>query len=370
MTQDLKSSLDHLAESEYAEAPLTTVDITRARTDGRRRMLTSRLASAGGGVAVVAACALVVNGLGGTSPAHGPATQGPAAGHAFTGTDPLSSVGTFGYLPDGFQVATYNTGADYGSGVTARTKPPAQTGNPVTPVMFALTSSPTEPKLIGGETKQEVTVKGAKKAYIMTNPASGGGLPADLTLWWQAESGTWYALGGDYQIHGTDLQALLIKVAESVKTESTAVPLPIHIEGLPKDVTLGEAMLNDPVVVGEPGFNVGLSYRTGSNGPGTGAYFSISVSPSGTPDPLHTDHAAAKDPSNPNTQKLNLTPAKVGSPGSTSACEDSDGLHICVDDDPSNGTDALASVGGAKGLLDRITSLGTDPANWTTHVVN
>ncbi|NUP52786.1 MAG: hypothetical protein HOW97_36500, partial [Catenulispora sp.] len=74
MTHDLHTSLEDFAEAAYADAPPSTVDIGRARADGRRRLLTARLAPVGGGVAVVAACALVVNGLGGTTPA---ATPGP-----------------------------------------------------------------------------------------------------------------------------------------------------------------------------------------------------------------------------------------------------------------------------------------------------
>jgi hypothetical protein len=57
-------------------------------------------------------------------------------------------------------------------------------------------------------------------------------------------------------------------------------------------------------------------------------------------------------------------------PASAESCKDSKGLRICVTDHPAVGRDALASVGGAEGLLNRITSLGTDPAQWTTHVVN
>jgi hypothetical protein len=44
-------------------------------------------------------------------------------------------------------------------------------------------------------------------------------------------------------------------------------------------------------------------------------------------------------------------------------------VRICVLDNPGS-DDVLASVGGAQGLLNRITSLGADPSQWTTHVVN
>ena len=357
MTSDLKISLDDLAEAAYAEAPVSTVDIDKARADGRRRVLAARLAPIGGGVAVVAACALVVNGLGGTSPAKTGGPSSAAAGRHFTGTDPLTAVAKFGWLPDGYVATSTTTGGDYGSGVTARAKQP-QSSTPTAPQMLALTSSTTEPQLRSFETKTEVSVKGSPKAYIVHTPGDGPEVPEEMRLRWQTASGSWFTLGGDYQMPGTELQPLLIKVADSVTPSGTAVPLPIHIDGLPQGVTLGEAMLNDPVEVGTDGFTVGLSYHSGTAGPGTGHYFSVSVAPTGQQEAATSQVGKAG---------IKLTPANPAS----NTCKDSEGLQICVQDDPKQpGPDPLASVGGAKGLLDRITSLGTDRANWTTHVVN
>ncbi|MBS2534461.1 hypothetical protein KGQ20_16945 [Catenulispora sp. NF23] len=361
MTFDLQNSLDDLATAEYADAPVSTVDIGKARADGRRRVLTARLAPIGGGVAVVAACALVVNGLGGTSPTKPAGGLNAASGHQFTGTDPLTAVGRFTWLPAGFQTASYLTGPDYGNSVTARTAQSASSpSGPVTPPTLALTSSPTEPQLPSYYTKTEVTVPGSPKAYLVSNPGDAPSIPADLSLMWQTASGSWYGLGGDYQIHGAELQSLLIKVAGQVAAEGSAVALPIHVEGMPKDAVLGEASLDDPAVVGQGGFRVGLSYTA------AGGNFDISAVPTGWQDPRTQQH-----PVDPKVSAL----IGKGSPGSAPTgepvCKDSGGLHICVGDVPGkNGQDPLASVGGAQGLLDRITSLGTDPANWTTHVVN
>jgi hypothetical protein len=338
MTPDLKTSLDDLAEAEYADAPVSTIDITKARADGRRRLRTARLAPVGGGVAVVAACALVVNGLGGTSAAKpASAPTGPAAAHAFTGTDPLTSVAEFGWLPDGFQTAEHTTGGDYGTGVVARTAPGP---NPkAVPGILALAAWPTEPQPRPTQTRTAVTVKGAPRAYLVRTPGDGPSIPAELSLQWENASGSWFALDGP----GAQ-EAELIRVAESVKAENSPVALPIHIEGLPTGLALGEAMLDDPAVVGQNGFTMGLSYHNGGTKPGTGHYFSVSVVPVGQ------------------------GPAKSPAP---ETCKDSEGLHICVQDEPSQpGPDPLASVGGAQGLLDHITSLGTNRASWTTHVVN
>ncbi|GAA1996488.1 hypothetical protein [Catenulispora subtropica] len=362
MTYDLKTSLDEFAEAAYADAPPSTIDIGRARADGRRRMAVARLASIGGGVAVVAACALVVNALGSVAPAAQNGAAAPAK-HTFTGTDPLVAIGTFGWLPDGFRTDSYISGSQYGDGITAHSGEAVKPAD--SPPMLNLYKSATEPAIAGYETKKEVTVKNSRKAYIVTNPASGPNIPPDLSLTWQSESGAWYTLGGDYAIHDEELTTLLIKVAESVRTEESAVPAPIHIEGLPKGVTLGEAMLGAPGrFSGSAMF--GITYHTGSV-TDPKAYFTISAGLVN----------AAKDSSLPIADPTAYGPLHITTQTpqikdkSRTACKDSEGLHICVQDAPGpDGKSALASVGGAQGLLDRITSLGTDPANWTTNVVN
>lgn len=368
MTHDLKTSLEDLAEAEYADAPLSTIDIGRARADGRRRMLTARLAPVGGGVAVVAACALVVNGLGGASPAKSGGTQqqtGTAAGHSFTGTDPLPMIAKFGWLPAGFQTTNHSAGPDYGDTLSAATKPlPASGGMPAGADVLALMKSATEPTPLATETKAPASVTGSPKAFFITTPGDSSTIPPEVRLAWQTASGSWFIVNGDYRAHGEELKAQLLKVADSTTAEDSEVALPIHVEGLPAGVTLGEAMLNDPATVGADGFTMGLSYHSGNAGPGTGHYFSISVTPTGQQDP---NQGSGSDPN---------AAAKSGLKGASAVrtpntCKDSDGLHICVQYDLTQpGPDPLASVGGAQGLLDRITSLGIDRANWTTHVVN
>ena len=339
MMHDVKTLLDEHVEAEYTDAPVSTFDLGRAREDGRRRVRASRLAPIGGGVAMVAACALVVNGLGGLSPAGSDTSAtSAAAGHDFTGTDPLTAGARFGWLPAGFHATAHYSG-DYGNGVTAETDQ-TYSNTSTTPQSLALTSSATEPSEPNGVTRKPTTVAGSRQAYLVKNPYVGAnGLSVD----WQTASGSWLRLSG---VLAADQEATLLKVADSAAADGTAVPLPIHVQGLPKGFALDAAELRDPSALGTDGFNVLLQFhKPGASSP------SFSISASG---------GKSVTPTNPKVATAYPT-------GGT--CKDSDGLHICVQDDQHD-PDPLASIGGAKGLLDRITSLGTDKADWTINVVN
>ena len=366
MTHDLKTSLDDLAEAEFADAPHSTIDIGRARADGRRRILASRLAPIGGGVAVVAACALVVNGLGGASPAKPQAGTSAAAGHDFTGTDPLTAVAAFGYLPDGFQTAGHSVGPVYGNSVTARTKP-LPWGHGTEPAILSLGQSGGELWLQKYETKIAVTVAGSQKAYLITNPADLPTEPSELTLEWQTASGSWLSLAAQNQtMPDAAMKAQLLKVADSVTAADAAVALPLHVEGMPKDAVLAQVTLESPIEVGQGGVSVGLSYYSGTATPDSASFTITAISAGfsdGQVDPL-TGLVS-------NSAPAASVPGAKPAPSTDNACKDAGGLHICVQESPGKtGVNPLASVGGVQGLLNHITSLGTNPANWTTHVVN
>ncbi|WP_194911709.1 hypothetical protein [Catenulispora rubra] len=353
MNQDLKTSLEELADAEYADAPPSTVDIGRARAVGRRRIATARVAPVAGGLAVVAACALVANGLGGTSPAERPESA-PALSGTFTGTDPLPEIASFGYLPDGYKVATHTMASGLTT-VILQTKPmlPSEKAGYLNPAELHLSSSPTELKPVAPATTTEVKVKGSPKAYIEHD---GDGTIIPDRLQWQTASGSWFTLAAFNKIHGAQLQAMLVRVADSVTANGSAVPMPIHIEGVPKGATLDAAELADPIVVGQnpPAVRTSLEFGDGKS---RFISFSVIVIPVGWTDPQ-------------STVPLSAYP-KLPDDGTT-ACKHDNGLQICVLDSHAgiSGVDPLDSVGGAKGLLDRITSFGTDRANWTTQVLN
>ncbi|MFD0637527.1 hypothetical protein ACFQ9X_44150 [Catenulispora yoronensis] len=294
MTHDLKSSLDAFAEAAHSAAPPSTVDIDRARADGRRRLAAARLASLGGGVAVVAACALVVNALGGTTPAgKAPASTAGPAHRVFTGTDPLVAIGAFGWLPDGYRTTTRTTGPDYGDTLTAAAPMPAAAdSSTIAPVkQLTLTRTGGEPQLAQYEQKLPTSLAGSTRAYFIVNPGDVPEIPADLSLAWQTASGDWYTLGGDYTIHGDALKARLTQVAESLRIGSTPVALPFHIEGLPAGVTLAEASLKD---LEQGGFETGVAYQLGAAGrQNRGPSFSLTVTPVGQKPNASDQNAAA-----------------------------------------------------------------------------
>jgi hypothetical protein len=357
---DLHTSLDEFAETAFADAPPSTVDIAKARSDGRRRLLATRLAPVGGGLAVVAACALVVNALGGTTaprPAASPAPT-PAPGKTktphpvfTTGTDPLVAKGTFGWLPDGLTETWVTAGSGHSSTdrsdqIEARhTNRNDPSGNRILSVTF----SATEPPAAGG-TKRSATVPGAKAAYFLTFPGtqtSPGG-PLETALVWESADGTWARM----DTMPYEDEATLTRVAAGITVGDRELPMPIHVEGVPKNLPIvGAASMGGP---DSTGWSMGMVSAIQG---GTNAGYSISVKPS-----------------QPGDKPQNL-------PGGNAAgsqalvyddkCKTEAGLFICVQTSHTNGSaDPLASVGGPQGLLNRITSLGPDPASWTTHVVN
>lgn len=364
---DLHTSLDEFAEAAYAEAPPSTVDIARAQADGRRRLRAARLAPVGGGVAVVAACALVVNALGGTTaqrataqrPTPGRTTTpaaapGKAAHHpAFTtGTDPLVAKGTFGWLPDGLTENWIIAGSGHSSydrsdQIDARRMSQSHSSaDRIIGVVF----STTEPQVAGGGPKRPATVPGAKTAYFVTiagSPTSPTGR-SDVVLVWQSANGLWARM----DTTPYDDEATLARVAAGITVADRELPMPIHVEGIPKDLPIVGASS-----AGEPGSDDWSMGMVSAMADGTDAGYNITVKPS-----------------RPGDKPQNLPgSAKPGSHAVVydAKCKTEAGLFICVNTSRTNGTpDPLASIGGPQGLLDRITSLGADPANWTTHVVN
>ena len=254
MTNDLKTELTLLADE---EAPLSTIDISRAQQDGRRKMLTGRLAAAGTGVAVVAACGLAVGGLagGGDGATTRPAASGgtaPAAKVpvAFTGTDPLSSHASFGQLPAGWQTGSIEDGPDYGNHIEAYSGTDKQTGP------YANLEITGKERAAGTfdpyATSAPATVPGSPKAEYITIPARDKVYPtAQYGLQWQTPQGTWATLFVSHVGSKDANLALLDSLAAGVTLDETPVPLPLHIDGLSKDFPARSEELNVPGFAGK-----------------------------------------------------------------------------------------------------------------------
>jgi hypothetical protein len=67
---------------------------------------------------------------------------------------------------------------------------------------------------------------------------------------------------------------------------------------------------------------------------------------------------------------LFVHPATKAAPDAGDVCKTSESLQLCVWTDPAKPVPpSVAAIGGAKGLLARMTSLGMDEKDWTTAVV-
>ena len=359
MTHDLKWSLEDLADADYTEAPPSTIDIAKARHDGRRKMVTARLAPVGTGIAVVAVCGLAVSGIAGGNGASSAAPnagsgntppQSAAAGSSFTtGTDPLLTHASYTWMPAGWVAGTKDGGPDYGdhNAIQAPGNPAAKE-NPAAFVNLQVTA--TELPLIEGSTTETASLTGSQKAFWIHMPNSVGFDPKDLALVWQTSSGAWVNLYSTHLGGGDAAKATLKSIAEGVALGDKPVPLPVHIEGLPKSLTPHQTELNTPALNGTgTGWDVQLMFNRADQ-----AAVLVSVTPTGQP--TAAEHAGDGN---------SVPPPPSGTPKTQPAkeCKDDNGLHICV-------TDYSGDSGQAKDLLERITSLGTDQANWTTHVLN
>jgi hypothetical protein len=359
MTHDLKFSLEELAD---ADAPPSSIDIDKARHDGRRKLATARLAPVGAGLAVVAACGIAVSGIagGGSSPTsaaggspststQGAMGQGPAKKvAALTGIDPLHAHAAFGKLPAGWKLGTVEDGADY-SNHTAAFKGDDPTTGPYASIQITDKKRSAE-TFHPAATVRPANVPGLRDGEYITVPADGIGFKEmAYNLQWQTAQGTWATLSVFRAGSAEAAQELMNSLATGAVISDTEVPLPLHIDGLPKGLAVGTQERNVPGWEGKS-FAIQMDFGSGDR------QLYITAEPSG---PAPSPHTATS--SGIPTPPANTNPIKYDR-----ACKDDNGLTICV-----NAREGvLDSVGGAKGLLKHVTSLGTERANWTTHVLS
>ena len=342
MTDDLATALRTMADSD--QPPV--MDVERVLHEGRTSLMRRRMAALGGGTAVLAASALAVGALTGMGSGVDGGTDSAASHIAYVVDphDPVTTHWQFAYVPPG--MAVY--GGEDPTDQQVSTMLESQNS------LFQLELIPMEapilidgnPRGAGATEKVSVKVPGTIKAYwqgygkgrITTSNGEGGQM---ATLDLQLKGGQWQEIGANNIEARADWKEQTLKAAASLVHEDRSVPMPFQVAGaLPQSFTFrgGEARLKNGVADGD------IMYRLGSENQNIEDIVSIGAS----------TVSGAGNSSNQN-------------PYLDSVCKDSKGLTLCVSY-PKKVPAELTALGGPQALLDRVTSLGTDPANWTTDV--
>jgi hypothetical protein len=323
------------------------------------------MAALGGGTAVLAATGLAVGVLvpagsaGHAGPGQGGGTAATEAGAQSAVLDPHDPVTThwqFGYLPPDMKALGGGGGEMVaGSAVTAyessgfRLQVSPQNAEPDHELKDSsgrqVKSMPSQDASVP-RVKVPAKVPGAVKAFWFGYPdgriTQHTDTAGDIALLaWERPGGQWLEITVAHAEKRADWQEQALKAAGHVVQQDRSVPMPIRLTTVPEgfDLMGGGVDYDGQSTFGD------LTYWAGSNHSSAPVVMIVAFK-TGSP---YADGDGAP-PQNKNT------------------CKDSNGLTICVSS-PVPEPAPLTAIGGAKALLDRITSLGNDPANWTTDVV-
>ncbi|WP_410615957.1 hypothetical protein [Amycolatopsis sp. lyj-109] len=322
---ELATKLKELAE---APAPPPRLDLDRARRGGGRRRRLRTTALVVGCAAVVTAGGLTaVSALRPTPPITPAAVLPKPPPVAAVPTDnPLVAKASFGWLPEPIKGVEYGVGGhgDYALAIGRGDLAP----------MIWLAVYDQEPPLdrrhdMGGRAVRVPVRVGDRDGYWVTVDAKDPLNQGNSYLRWPTADGRWAELNA-YYLALPDLQQILLRVAGEVTFANRAVPLPLHISGLPAAFRVADVNLwRRPESDGVP-WRAVLQYSS------NGALATITVSlPGGQADGL-------------------------GKP----VCTTKSGLKACVAIDHPQAAGITSQE-----LLDRITLLGPDEKKWTTHVI-
>lgn len=348
----LPTALRTMAESD--QPPV--MDVEHVLHRGRHSLVRRRMAAISGGTAAVAATALAVGVLApaGSAGHRGGASAEPGSSTTTTPAatvtslppdvnphDPVVAHYQFGYLPAG--MAAYGGGGGQPAGFLGSG---SGTTEAYDPSGFWLSLSDQAPVADApGHPTQHVParVPGAVTAFWIGD-GSGHVVSKDhrAVLYWQLPGGQWLTLQAAKVEARADWQEQTLKAAAKVIKQDRSVPLPIRIAPAPAGFQLmdGNASRLDGNTIGE------LDYVAGPD---------VHSSPS-------VRIVAFR------TGKVQLS--FVSMPQEVSTCGDANGLTVCVlGDNRAMKAAPLTAIGGATALLHRVTSLGNDPANWTTDVL-
>lgn len=344
MTGDSADLTVRLEELTQAPAPPSSIDIARARVQGRRSLRRRRAAWLGATASALAILTSVI-----ALPGHGTALLGPPAHSATTmprpttaaGRDPLVAPAAFGWLPASIAGVGYLRGFETGlPGTTVQAVGRGQWAPRILLTLYPTGVTPRLGSFASGAPQVKVPAPPVheRSAYWLTSQASDPTNQGDAYLRWQTADGRWAEIHA-YYLPATDLQSVLLRVADGVAVRDTAVPLPLHISGLPADFQLNETDLNRPELGGHGAWRLWMVYgvKVGARE----ADVSIVVRPA------------------------------LGAPGpeNGSTCTTANGLSLCIAVDRGP-VPSLTAIGGIQGLQRRITLLGADERNWTTSLLD
>ncbi|MFB8243208.1 hypothetical protein ACFC58_42405 [Kitasatospora purpeofusca] len=372
LAAELAAGLTALADS---PAPLGRTDTAWAIRRGRSRLRRRRL----GALGAVTAVALGASVLGATLPdraatgsskaAAGPASPDlvlPAFGPD-TGHDPLTVAAAFGWLPAGFDGASYTIGFSGAPTLfSGKAYGPPQTGpdalamNHQTVFLsaYATGQTPTVGTDNLGQQQYRVDarpVNGRPAYWVGRAPGDPTGPSDDYTLRWQAADGNWIELHGTYLRADDGVVDMLLKIADKVTTGRQAIRLPFKVQHIPTDFTQAGVSLHlgTGAANGYP-WSANIHYRSGS------AYIGFEVLPAVEP----VRPPAAPLPQPQLAASISATPS-MGEP-LPRKCTDTQGVRACATASPDEAP--FAATGGLAGWLDRLVPLGTDRSAWTTEV--
>lgn len=393
------------ADSDTAPTPASTIDLDRARTQGRSMRLRRR--AGGAGVAVLAACLVAVilatnTGLLGhpaplvqpSGPSLGTKTAVPAS------EDPLQETLQFATLPAGFVL----TGAD-GEGAAA--VPTVSDGS------TRLTLLP------GAQNAFGQGCGGAGIAVSIHSTAGGDGSVSCgastgtgvASIDWVYKPGTaaasnegWAELAWSYapnryatlqanlgSMSAADLIKVMTEVVENgVRTEpAAAVAMPFHLPAAPAGLTLayaysvvgqdgnqvGEAANGDPAFsVPDLGTAAGLEYGGIDAVFGSATGLTVSVQSAAADFP--TGFETQLDGLRPGAAQMKVLTVSGHAARSVSldgyealVVHDVNGFDVRIAAAGTSASAAIAAAGGLVGYFDKITFYGENPDSWTYDVI-
>ena len=340
----LPTALRAMADSD--QPPV--MDVEHVLHEGRRSLVRRRMAALGGGTAVLAVSALLVGTLAGAgSGVQGGTASAAAAMFTVDPHDPVLTHYQFTYVPPG--MVAY--GGYEPDEIQMSTTLTTDSGR------FALELLPMQAPIAVGKAKgdsaptQKVPVKvpGTTTAYWLgygndriTVSNGEGGQMAELTL--QLKNGKWVDILTNNIQERKDWKEQVLKAAVGLVETDRSLPMPIQLAGaLPPSFKFwgGTVMHRNGVT------SASLMYDLGPDVENKDFENIVSIGA------VTASSATGSAKSNPNDP---------------SVCRDSKGLALCVTY-PKKVPAALTAIGGPQALLDRVTSLGNDPANWTTDVI-